>query len=136
MGEVELYQSSGLIIIHSVFFFYGDAASHDLAFQIAQDISTHWNQAQSFIQLRRNSLQVRFEVEGIYRPDLLPDQVWYNTNPRNNYFRIEEYAMNHISFVDGSNAIRGISNWITSLTIQLRQLTSMDILLAWSILQN
>jgi len=33
--------------------------------------------------------------------------IYENTNPRNNYFRIEEYATGNISFVDGINSNTG-----------------------------
>jgi len=48
-----------------------------------------------------------FDIEGFYEPALLPETVWYNTNPRNNYFRIEEFSMNHVSSVDGLNCNTG-----------------------------
>src|SRR6202042_2541757 len=44
---------------------------------------------------------VRFKIEGIYEPFILPETIWYNDHPRNNYFRIEEYSPAHVSFVDG-----------------------------------
>ncbi len=101
MGEVELIKSTHQLIIHSVFYFYGDAASKDLAFQIAQDISDHWNQPKGKAKIKSDWLDVKFDIEGHYEPILAPDTVWYNTNPRNNYFRIEEFSQNHVSSVDG-----------------------------------
>ena len=38
---------------------------------------------------------------------LTPLIVYENTDPRNNYFRIEEYAWGNISFVDGINSNTG-----------------------------
>ena len=39
--------------------------------------------------------------------DLDPEKVWYNDNPQLNFFRIEEYVMGDISFVDGLNCNTG-----------------------------
>ena len=107
MGEAELIPHADHLKIHSVFFFYGDAASKELSIQIADDISNHWNEPKAKIKIRHDWLEVRFHIEGFYEPDLLPETVWYNTNPRNNYFRIEEFSMSHISFVDGLNCNTG-----------------------------
>jgi hypothetical protein len=107
MGEVELNKSSGQLIIHSDFFFYGDASGSDLSEQIAKDIADHWNEAAGKVFIRRSSYQVIFDIHGFHVPDLLPETVWYNTNPRFNYFRIEDFSNNHVSFVDGLNCNTG-----------------------------
>jgi hypothetical protein len=101
MGEAELDKPSHQLTIHSVFYFYGDAATAVLAAQIAADISEHWNEPAGRIRIRWRWYDVRFHIEGIYEPALSPETVWYNSNPRFNYFRIEEFSLNHISFVDG-----------------------------------
>lgn len=101
MGEAELHTSTGILSIHSTFFFYGDAVTQELVWQIADDIGRHWNEPNAIVQISRRLYTVRFEIEGIYAPDLAPETVWYNDNPRFNFFRIEEYAMGDISFVDG-----------------------------------
>ncbi|HVM89375.1 MAG TPA: hypothetical protein VMT76_14400 [Puia sp.] len=107
MGETELIRNTHQFIIHSVFFFYGDAASKNLTVAITDDISTHWNEPKAKINIKGNWFEVLFDIEGYYEPDLQPETVWYNTNPRNNYFRIEEFSMSHISFVDGLNSNTG-----------------------------
>jgi hypothetical protein len=101
MGEAELLKQSHQLIIHSVFYFYGDAATRELSMQIAADIATHWNQPGGTVQIKRENYHVHFDIEGIYMPGLEPETVWYNNNPRFNFFRIEEFSINHISFVDG-----------------------------------
>lgn len=101
MGVAELHQESQKLIIHSIFYFYGDAASTNMAMQIADDISNHWNQPRGKFNLKNQVYDVIFRIEGSYAPDLDPQKVWYNTDPRNNYFRIEEFSLSHISFVDG-----------------------------------
>ena len=48
-----------------------------------------------------------FDITGVWAKALTPEMVFENTDPRNNYFRIEEYADGNISFVDGINSNTG-----------------------------
>jgi len=107
MGVAELHKDSFQLIIHSIFYFYGDAASQKLSVDIADDISMHWNDPKAVAEFRRRPFQVLFRIEGYYSPDLKPEAVWYNTDPHNNYFRIEEFSRMHISFVDGLSCNTG-----------------------------
>lgn len=107
MGEAELDITSRTLFIRSVFIIYGDAASSLVAQQIANDISSHWNEPRASIHYKRERYEVRFDVEAVYSPDLPPEEVWYNDNPRLNFFRVEEYVMGNISFVDGLNCNTG-----------------------------
>ncbi len=101
MGEVEIIKSESGIRIRSDFYFYGDAASKTLAEAIAFDISNHWNEPQAILVIKNISYSVEFIIQGFYEKDLPPENIWFNTNPRNNYFRIEEVSPVHVSFVDG-----------------------------------
>src|SRR4051812_26760963 len=101
MGEAEINRESRQLIIHSVLFFYGNAANELLSGQIAKDIATHWNEPNSIIRIKGEQYLVYFDIEGIHAPSLTPETVFENDDPRNNYFRIEEYAHGNVSFVDG-----------------------------------
>jgi hypothetical protein len=107
MGEAELLSKAGLLMIRSVIYFYGDASSESLAELISRQISDHWNEPEVEIQLKKGLFRVRFEIKGIHKPGLHPEEVWYNDIPSNNYFRIEEYAHGNISFVDGLGSNTG-----------------------------
>lgn len=107
MGEAELNKRTHQLIIHSIFYFYGEAASAGLAIQIAEDISKHWNEPAAKVNIRHDLYDVVFRIEGFYQPDLKAETVWYNDNSLFNFFRIEEYAMNNISFVDGIGSNTG-----------------------------
>jgi hypothetical protein len=107
MGEVELLSGNSLLRIHSIIYFYGYAASEALSLQIAKDIANHWNEFHGKVVFKQNNYKVLFEIEGVYEPSLTPSDVFENTNPRNNYFRIEEYAHGNISFVDGLGSNTG-----------------------------
>jgi hypothetical protein len=101
MGAVEIDGSSHQLIIHSSFYFYGDAASQELSVQIARNIADHWNEPKGRVQIKKDWYAVIFKIQGIYEANLAAETVWYNSNPSLNFFRVEEFSMNHISFVDG-----------------------------------
>jgi hypothetical protein len=101
MGEAELNIFSRRLTIRSTLCFYGGAASSHLAIQIAGDIASAWNEPKGSVKMRSELYEVRFEVDGVYKPDLPPAAVWHNTDPRLNFFRIEEYSLHDISSVDG-----------------------------------
>jgi hypothetical protein len=69
--------------------------------RIRDEIETLWNEPQGMVFLKSSALAVRFRITAAYRSDLEEMEVYQNTNPRNNYFRIEEFVHGNISFVDG-----------------------------------
>jgi hypothetical protein len=105
MGEVEIKDNQ--IIIHAVVFSYGDAASDEVATFVAADIAHFWNEAKGKVTIRGRQYAVQFNIEGIWAKSLVPEMIFENTHPRNNYYRIEEYATGNISFVDGLNSNTG-----------------------------
>lgn len=112
MGEAELQPQNNLILIHAVIICYGDAANDDLSFQVAKDIENCWNEPEAKVVITESFFSkkiyhVQFKVQGKFERTLTPQMVFENTNPRNNYFRIEEYAKGNISFVDGLNSNTG-----------------------------
>jgi hypothetical protein len=112
MGEVELQPDKNLLIIHAVMIIYGDAANDELALQVAKDIETFWNAAEGKVAIRdgwfsKKIYDVKFNITGKFDKELTPQTVFENTDPRNNYFRIEEYAHGDISFVDEINSNTG-----------------------------
>ena len=107
MGEAELKPGNNLLVIHSTIYFYGKAAGEILSRQVAKDIQDHWNQPSAKVLIKRKFYNIVFDIEGIYLPWLTPEIIFENNNPRNNYFRIEEYAQGNISFVDGLRSNTG-----------------------------
>ena len=107
MGEAELLINKQQLIIHSVLFFYGDAANEELSVQIGKDIADHWNEAKGKVIIKKRWYDIRFNIQSIWSSSLTPSMVYENTNPRNNYFRIEEFAMGNISYVDAVNSNTG-----------------------------
>lgn len=107
MGEVELNKNLQQAIIHSVIYFYGDAATAELSQQVAKDIADHWNEARGKAIIGRADYHVVFKIEGSWAPSLTPEMIFENVNPLNNYFRIESFAGSDISFVDGMGSNTG-----------------------------
>ncbi|CAN5789934.1 hypothetical protein BH10BAC3_BH10BAC3_38490 [soil metagenome] len=91
------------LIIRSLFYFYGTAATGDLAKQIVNDIAAYWNEPSVFVDGR----PLHFDIQGFYTPELSADSVWYNDNPSKNFFRVEAYSAIDISFVDGIGSNTG-----------------------------
>jgi hypothetical protein len=107
MGEVELDTHHRQIIVCSHIITYGHAATPELTEQIRDEIETMWNEPQTSIPLPSNPVFVRFRITAEFKHHISDIEVYQNTDPRNNYFRIEEYAMGNISFVDGINCNSG-----------------------------
>jgi hypothetical protein len=101
VGEAQIIAGRHQLIIHSVLFFYGNAVNDALATQVAKDVSDHWNRPNATVTIGKELYTVIFDIEGVWSKSLTPDMVFDNDSPHNNYFRIEEYAMGNISFVDG-----------------------------------
>jgi hypothetical protein len=112
MGEAELQPQKNLLTIHAVLIFYGDAANDELSIQVAKDVEDHWNEANGKVQVHeswftKKLYSVQFNIGGRYDRHLTPAMVFENTDSRNNYFRIEEFANGNISFVDGVHSNTG-----------------------------
>ncbi|MBE7169459.1 MAG: peptidase M10 [Williamsia sp.] len=101
MGEAEIDKQNGTIIISSHIITYGNAADEAITRSIREEIETMWNRPEAVIMLKGTPFLVRFVITAAYKEPIDIDEIYSNTDPRNNYFRIEEYAHGNISFVDG-----------------------------------
>lgn len=101
MGEVEIDSLHNTVIINSHIITYGDAADEKVTAYIRDEIETMWNEPHGKVYLQRTPFLVTFRITAAFIPTVDMIEVYSNTNPRNNYFRIEEYAHGNISFVDG-----------------------------------
>ena len=107
MGVAELNDEINVLTLRATIYFYGNAANEKLSAQIAKDIEDEWNKPKGNVLIQRKMYEVIFDIKGFYDAELLPSTVIQNTNPYNNYFRIEEYAAGNISFVDGIGSNTG-----------------------------
>ncbi|MBZ4190668.1 peptidase M10 [Niabella beijingensis] len=99
MGTVEYNNDTIRIISHIIT--YGNAANDSITEQIRAEIEQMWNEPGGTVYLKGIPGRVEFRITAVYRPDIAPEEILGNDDPRNNYFRIEEYAAGNISFVDG-----------------------------------
>src|SRR5574337_1131290 len=100
MGEAEV-MSNAIITIHSHIITYGDAADDVVTARIRDEIETMWNEPKGVVRMNGFSFQIVFCITAEIRNDISELEVLQNTDPRINYFRIEEYVNGNISFVDG-----------------------------------
>ncbi len=99
MGTAE--QENNQLIIHSHIITYGNAADPVVTENIRDEIENMWNEPQAVIQLTAYSYRVVFKITAAVNPNITAVEIYENIDPRNNYFRIEEFAHGNISFVDG-----------------------------------
>ncbi len=101
MGEAELDYHHNTIIIRSNIITYGDAADEKITESIREEIETMWNEPKGIIYIKKTPFVISFRITAEMRASINIEELYSNTDPRNNYFRIEEYAHGNISFVDG-----------------------------------
>ncbi|HRP58652.1 hypothetical protein [Agriterribacter sp.] len=99
MGTAEI--QNGQLVIRSNIITYGTAADPAVTENIREEIETMWNEPQATVIIKRNTLRIVFRISATCKPQLIPEEIFENTNPQNNHFRIEPFAAGNISFVDG-----------------------------------
>jgi hypothetical protein len=107
MGVAEINNDTNTICIKANLFFYGNAANDALSKLIADDINLFWNIIDGHAIIGGRGYGFILNATGFYEPNLSQKDVVENTNPLNNFFRIEEYSKIDISFVDGINSNTG-----------------------------
>lgn len=107
MGEAEINVSGKELLIHSHIITYGMAADDAVTENIRQEIEWMWNEPQGQVALDGTTFRVRFRITAVLSPFITDLEVYQNTDPRNNYFRVEAYAKGNISFVDGLGSNSG-----------------------------
>ena len=99
MGHAETINDQ--LILHSHIITYGNAADADITEYIRKEIETMWNEPRALVHIKGRALRLIFHITGSFHPTIIPEEIFENIDPKNNYFRIEEFAMGNISFVDG-----------------------------------
>src|SRR6185369_8948553 len=99
MGSVEILNNQFLIFSHIIT--YGNASTSLVTEQMREEIETMWNEPEGIIRFDSSLMRVIFKITASHQPTIQPLEVYQNLDPRNNYFRIEEFAYGNISFVDG-----------------------------------
>ena len=99
MGIIEI--DAQQLIIRSHIVTYGNAADPTVTELIREEIEAMWNEPNGLIEWKGKELFVSFKISAAFEPGISPVDIYQNSNPLNNYFRIEEFAQGNISFVDG-----------------------------------
>lgn len=99
MGEAEIRNDTLLVRSHLVT--YGEGADATVTERIRSEIENMWNEPQAFVWMNRVHYRVQFEITAQSKKDIPELEILQNTDPRNNYFRIEDLVHGNISFVDG-----------------------------------
>jgi hypothetical protein len=99
MGQAEI--ANGKLNIYSHLVVYGNAASESLTEMMREEIETMWNEPNVPVMFKNSELTPCFHITASFEPGTSPLDIYQNVDPRNNYFRIEEFAHGNISFVDG-----------------------------------
>jgi hypothetical protein len=101
MGEAEIDHIQRTITIRSHIVTYGDHASVEVTERIRREIEMMWNEPSAMIYMNFEHFAVRFQISALCKPGISELEILQNTDPRNNYFRIEDFVHGNISFVDG-----------------------------------
>ena len=107
MGLAEIDKESFKLIIHSHIVTYGNAATPAITERMRDEIETMWNEPQANVRFKSSTVRVIFNITASLEPSIQPIDIYQNLDPRNNYFRIEEFAYGNISFVDGLGSNSG-----------------------------
>lgn len=105
MGSAELGNQQ--LVIYSHIITYGNAADAVLTEMMRDEIETMWNEPKAVLNMDVTVFTVRFDITASFQPMIADIDIYQNLDPRNNYFRIEEFVHGNISFVDGINCNSG-----------------------------
>lgn len=101
MGEAELDIKEKRITLYSHLVTYGNDAGEEITERMRSEIETMWNEPAAMIFMHDTHFLVTFKVTAEVNMNIPELEILQNTNPRNNYFRIEKFVHGDISFVDG-----------------------------------
>jgi hypothetical protein len=107
MGILEVNQEKLQIYIYSNIILNGNAIGEEIRRNMEEEINDMWNQPRGLVWMNQLPYLVNFVTHVFLFPDLKPYDIVANTNPRNNYFRIEDFAFGNISYVDGLGSNTG-----------------------------
>ena len=99
MGSAEIHNQQITIFSHIIT--YGNEANEALTEMMREEIETMWNEPKGIVYFDGSSFDIRFSITASFQPTIADIDIYQNTDPRNNYFRIEKFAYGNISFVDG-----------------------------------
>jgi hypothetical protein len=107
VGIVEIDEEKAQIYIYSDLYFYGNAITEEIRKDAEDEINTMWNEPKGLVWLNEYPFLLNFSCKTFIKNELTQTEINTNKNPRNNYFRVEEFCQIDISFVDGLHSNSG-----------------------------
>ena len=101
MGEAEINYQQSTITIFSHIITYGNMADEEVTENIREEIERMWNEPEGVIFYHNTHFRIIFRTTAEVKKYIEELEILKNTDPRNNYFRIEKFVHGNISFVDG-----------------------------------
>lgn len=108
MGILDLNTSNQHCTLQAHLITYGRAATPEITQYIALEIESMWNEPAGVVRIDGADYTLRFQITSELRAEISELEVLQNTDPRNNYFRIEDFVSCNISFVDGIGSNTGV----------------------------
>ncbi len=100
MGEVFLNTKTKTIKIYNEILFYGSKATKALAFQMANDIESMWNNAKGKVVIKGESYSVKFSIKGKIINSNIKNIIRNNRDKWKKFIRIEDKTKASVSYVD------------------------------------
>lgn len=101
MGIIEVNHETLQVYLRSHLFLYGNCINEEIRWDIEEEINTLWNEPRALIWFNKEPYLLNVDVKVYLFKNLKPEDILSNTNPRNNYIRVEATAKGNISYVDG-----------------------------------
>jgi hypothetical protein len=99
MGILSIIENT--LLLHSHIITYGNASSLEITERIREEIERMWNEPNGRVLVHDREYTLIFRITAEWKPGIEDLEIVSNLEPANNYFRIEEFAIGNISFVDG-----------------------------------
>jgi hypothetical protein len=90
-GEVTIDNKKKTVTVQARIIIYGSQANPELAKQFAEKLNSMWNSTGAKVTIGESKYSVNFNFTGEYREDgeSLKNEIYNNTDSKNNYFRVE-----------------------------------------------
>ena len=107
MVEIKINENTKQLIVKANIFLYGKNANEEIRSRCEKEINDMWNAPMALVWKANYPYLVQFNIDVFLEKDIDKIMILENTNPKNNFIRVEEFAYGNISFVDGLGSNSG-----------------------------
>ncbi len=107
MVEIKINENTKQLFIKGNIFLYGKEANEEIRNRCEKEINEMWNAPRALVWKKNYPYIVEFMIDVFLDKNIEKKLIEENTNPKNNFIRVEEFAYGNISFVDGLGANSG-----------------------------